>query len=124
MPLGPIEKEVVHPGRPEQAIVLGQEDLGRDMGHELREVDILLHAIAPDAVVGVIDLPQPVVDREVEHRIGFFLVVLRLEAVFVGCEILAEVFTPPLTLQLVGIEVAVVLAEVAREELRCRPIRG
>ena len=42
--------------------------------------------------------------------------VLRLEAVFVRRKILAEVFTPPITLQLVGIEIAVVLAEVARQE--------
>ena len=55
-------------------------------------------------------------DRQVEFRVAFLLVVLRLEAILVRLELLAEVLAVKRPLKLVRVEVAGVLAERAIEK--------
>ena len=51
----------------------------RDVGHELGQIDVLLHPLPPDRVVGPVDLSEELLDRRVERGVGVELVRARLE---------------------------------------------
>src|SRR5436190_3677663 len=65
------------------------------MGHQLLEIDVLLHARAPHRVVRSVDFLEQLLDRRVERAVGVERVGARLEQLLVFVD-RAEIFRAPL----------------------------